>query len=287
MEAFELNMLPESCISVVLSLTSPSDACKSSLVSTTFRSAADSDSVWGKFLPSDYREIVSESCDKSLQFCSKKELYLLLCNPVVVADGRMSFKLERSSGKISYILSARELSITGSNDPTFWVWKSDPESRFSEVAELVTTSWLEIKGKIRTKKLSPNTKYGAYLLLKIAERSYGLDLIPSETSIEIGNQISKNTAYLRCQDTKKQQLETLFYSNRKQMMKSRVIEGDDRVTTKRDDGWMEIELGEFFNGGIGDEEVKMSLMEIKGHQLKGGVIIEGIEIRPKTYNSRD
>lgn len=64
------------------------------------------------------------------------------------------------------------------------------------------------------------------------------------------------------------------------MMKSRVVKGDDRVMRRREDGWMEMELGEFFNGE-GDEEVKMSLMEIKGHQLKGGVIVEGIEIRPK------
>ncbi|KAK8501631.1 hypothetical protein V6N13_009629 [Hibiscus sabdariffa] len=42
MEVLELDMLPESCVSVILSLTSPSDACKSSLVSTTFRSAAGS-----------------------------------------------------------------------------------------------------------------------------------------------------------------------------------------------------------------------------------------------------
>ncbi|KAK9016924.1 hypothetical protein V6N11_079416 [Hibiscus sabdariffa] len=175
-----------------------------------------------------------------------------------------SLRLERWSGRISYILSARELSITWSHDPLF-----------SEVAELITTSKLEISGKIRTKKLSPNTKYGAYLILKITKRSYGLDSIASETLIEIGSQTFKNTAYIRCQDAKKQQLETLFYSNRKQMMKSMVM-------SKREDGWMEIELGEFFNGGTCDEEVKMSLMETKGHQLKGGVIIEGIEIRPKT-----
>ncbi|KAK8573535.1 hypothetical protein V6N13_009625 [Hibiscus sabdariffa] len=279
MGVFELDMLPESCVSVILSLTSPSDVCKSSLVSTTFRSAADSDSVWGKFLPSDYHEIV---CDESLQFWSKKELYFHLCNPRLVGNGKMSLRLERWSGRISYILSARELSITCSHDPMCWVWNSIPQSRFSEVAELITTSCLEISGEIRTRKLSPNTKYGAYLILKITERSYGLDSIPSETSIEIGSQTFKNTAYIRCQDAKKQQLETLFYSNRKQMMKSRVVKGDDRVMSKREDGWMELELGEFFNGGTCDEQVKMSLMETKGHQLKGGIIIEGIEIRPKT-----
>ncbi|XP_039032302.1 F-box protein PP2-B15-like [Hibiscus syriacus] len=287
MQVLELNMLPESCVAEILSLTSPSDACRSSLVSITFRSAADSDYVWGKFLPSEYHESVWEACDASFQFCSKKELYFLLCNPLLVGDGKMSFRLERSSGRMSYIISARELSITWSNDPMLWVWKSIPESRFSEVAELVTTSWLEINGKITTKMLSPNTNYGAYLILKTTERSFGLDLIPCETSIEIGSRTLKNTAYMRCQDAKKQQIETLFYSNRKEMMKSRVVKGDDGVMSKREDGWMEmemeleLELGEFFNGGFGDERVKMSLMEIKGHQLKGGVTIEGIEIRPK------
>ena len=88
MECLDLNMLPESCVSVILSLTSPPDACKSSLVSTTFQSAAESDLVWEKFLPSDYREIVSKA-GNNFKFSSKKELYLLLCNPVLISDGKM------------------------------------------------------------------------------------------------------------------------------------------------------------------------------------------------------
>ena len=51
------------------------------------------------------------------------------------------------------------------------------------MAELRTTCWLEIHGKIKTKILSPNTKYGAYLIMKISNRAYGLDSIPSEMSI--------------------------------------------------------------------------------------------------------
>jgi len=39
------------------------------------------------------------------------------------------FKLERSSGIISYVLSARELSINRSDDPAHWIWKTLPESR--------------------------------------------------------------------------------------------------------------------------------------------------------------
>lgn len=40
-----------------------------------------------------------------------------------------SFNLEKSSGKKSYIISARELSIAWSSDPMMWSWKPIPESR--------------------------------------------------------------------------------------------------------------------------------------------------------------
>ncbi|KAL7230198.1 hypothetical protein ACSBR2_008668 [Camellia fascicularis] len=54
------------------------------------------------------------------------------------------------------------------------------EIRFSEVAELRTIWWLEIHGKIRTQTLSPNTTYGAYLIMKISHHAYGLDSMPSK-----------------------------------------------------------------------------------------------------------
>lgn len=152
------------------------------------------------------------------------------------------------------------------------------------MAELKTVCRLEIHGKIRTQMLSPNTKYGAYLIIKISNRAFGLDLMPSEISVEVSNstQVCNGTAYLRCSDSKNKQMERLFYGNRREMLRSRVIEGDGRVPCERrdGDGWMELELGDFFNGE-GDEEVKMSLREVKGYHLKGGLIIEGIEVRPK------
>ncbi|CAE6075191.1 unnamed protein product [Arabidopsis arenosa] len=52
---------------------------------------------------------------------------------------------------------------------------------------------------------------------------------------------------------------------------------------RRQDVWMEIELGEFFNEGglIDGDEIKMSALE-SHEQLhwKCGLIIQGIEIRP-------
>ncbi|OMP03225.1 hypothetical protein COLO4_10562 [Corchorus olitorius] len=85
-------MLPEDCVSTILSLTSPEDAFRSSLVSSTFRSAIDSDIVWGKFLPPDWPEIVSSSVTP-LKFSSKKQLFQCLCDPVLIEGGnKVSFK---------------------------------------------------------------------------------------------------------------------------------------------------------------------------------------------------
>ncbi|GMP40081.1 hypothetical protein CsSME_00010658 [Camellia sinensis var. sinensis] len=283
-------VLPHDCVSTILSFTSPLDACGLSPVSTSFQSAADSDDVWERFLPSDYRDIVSRSVTP-LKFSSKKDLYFLLCNRILIDGGNKSFTLEKSSGKKSYMLSARELSITWSNEPIpmYWIWESIPDSRFSEVAVLRTVWWLEIHGRIETQMLSPNAAYGAYLIMKISENAHGLDSIPSEISVKVGNNVvSSNTTYLRCpkDDKKKRQMQSLFYANRTQMLRSRLVNNgeDTRVLpSEREDGWMEIELGEFFiNGGDdANEEVEMSLMEVKGYQLKGGLIIQGIEVRPK------
>ncbi|GLT37978.1 hypothetical protein SLA2020_122570 [Shorea laevis] len=260
-------MLPEHCLSEILSLTSPKDALRSSLVSKSFLSAIESDSVWERFLPADYGDIISR-VRNPLEFSSKKELFFCLCHPLLLDAGTKSFKLEKSSGKKSYILSAKELSITWGNDPLRWSWISSASTRFSTAAVLRATDWLEIQGKIRTGMLTLNTTYGAYLIMKISDRAYGFDSKPLEISIEVRGQISSGTAFLGKQDGTEKE----------------VIEGGWEVPRGREDGWMEIELGEFFSGED-DEEVRMSLREVKGCQLKGGLVIEGIEVRPKQLGS--
>ncbi|GAY32978.1 hypothetical protein CUMW_274430 [Citrus unshiu] len=275
------NVLPEECVATVFSLTCPLDACRSSLVSSSFRSAMDSDIIWDKFLPSDWPEIVSKSVSP-LAFSSKKELFALLCHPFLIDAGKISFKLEKSSGKKSYILSARALSITWSSNPIYWSWVSMQESRFSEVAVLRTSNWLEIEGKIKTKMLSQNTMYGAYLIMKISDRAYGLDSEAAEISIEIGGrQASKGKAYL---GSKQKSDSSVLVDGMEMMVTSKLIDKggeNEQIPCEKEDGWVEIELGKFFNGVRDDDEVKMSLKEVKGYQLKGGIIVEGMEVRPK------
>lgn len=277
-----IESLPYDCVCAILSHTSPIEARRFSLVSPTLGSCANSDIVWRSFLPSDYKDIVSSAVNPfTLNFSSYKQLFHALCQPLLIDHGNKSFKLDKYSGKKSYIISARELSIAWSSDPMTWSWKPIPESRFAEAVELRTVSWLEIEGKMRTRNLTPNTTYAAYLIMNVSHQGYGLDSAPSEVSVTVGNNVRKGKAYLGHKDEKKRKMETLFYGNRTEVLRNAAFKENIGVATKREDGWMEIEVGEFFISGEGDQDIKMSLREV-GYQLKGGLVIEGIEVRPKT-----
>lgn len=156
--------------------------------------------------------------------------------------------------------------------------------RFPEGVELVMVCWLEIKGNINTRMLSPRTTYGAYLIVNLAGRAFGLDSLPSEVSVKVGDHESKGIVYLRRNyaNNRKQELEMVLMRHRVETLRSRVDRGgQEHVLCERDDGWLEIELGEFYCDGVNDKEVTMCLREVKGEHLKGGLIVEGIELRPK------
>ncbi|KAH9689533.1 F-box protein PP2-B15 [Citrus sinensis] len=296
-----VDLLPEDCFAHILSYTSPRDACRLSLVSSTVRFAADSDNVWQKFLPVDYQEILSRLV-LPLVYISKKELFMRLCSPVLIDQGggtNMKFSLKFifvpppvDSNSALEIAAFARINFFSQNNSLWPRSSTSASSRkmktliFTEVAELRTISWLQITGKINTKTISPKTQYAAYLIVKFAERAFGLDSLPSEVSLEVGNGSfkSQGTVYLRWQERKKQLecLGHLYFLHRDEALRSRVSEGDgERFAREREDGWIEIELGSFYNDGGEGKEVKMCLKEVKGQHLKGGLIVEGIEIRPK------
>ncbi|KAF8015457.1 hypothetical protein BT93_H1080 [Corymbia citriodora subsp. variegata] len=168
----DFSTLPEGCISSIVSLTSPADVCRLTSVSPDFKSVCDSNVVWASFLPLDCRQMASRS------FSSLKELYFSLCDePVLISDGKMSFSLDKHSGKKCIMLSARALSLT-----MYWSWYRMPNSRFAEVAELNEVWWLEINGTISSCMLSPGTLYAAYLVFNFTEIFHGFDF----ESIEVG-----------------------------------------------------------------------------------------------------
>ncbi|KAM0941901.1 putative phloem protein [Dioscorea sansibarensis] len=274
----DFNRLPEGCISHVLSLTSPADVCRAAMVSPVFRSAGASDTVWERFTPSDIDEILLGAMD-GIEYSSGRELYFRLCDPVLIDDGKMSFFLEKSSGKKCYMLSARQLSIAWGDTPHYWRWISVDDTRFEEVAELLSVCWLKICGWLDTKKLSQHTKYAAYLVFKLAENSNGLDYSSQETSVKLGAHVSSHTTRLQ---TPRYSAYGYGRTENELSDHSGSHDYEDQVSpVTREDGWMEIELGEFDNDFGDDGEVEVSFMEVKRLHWKSGLIVQGIEIRPK------
>jgi len=135
-------------------------------------------------------------------------------------------------------------------------------NRFPGVAEKHPVWWREIRGMINRLALSPNTQYAAYLVFKIID-TYGLNY-PVELSISVqGGHRSTKVVCLNPNVERKAH-------NR--------VEGLPRPSV-RSNGWLEIEMGEFFNSGLENEQVQMSVVEI-GFEQKRNLFLEGIEVRP-------
>ncbi|CDO99429.1 unnamed protein product [Coffea canephora] len=256
--------LPEDCVSNIISLTSPQDACGASVISVGFKSASESDTVWEKFLPSDYKEIISNSVSP-LNYATKKHLYFHLCHsPILINNGKLSFWISKSTGKKCYMLPARELCIAWKDTPRYWSWTSLPESRFPEVAELVDVCWLDIRGNMPTRLLSLKTNYAAYLVFKTTENSYGLEAVAKASVSFAAATTGTSSSSAETSDVFEPEGDSI----------------DGRVPRQRNDGWQELLLGEFLNDeGDGDIDIKVS--ETKILNSKRGLILEGIELRPK------
>lgn len=141
--------------------------------------------------------------------------------------------------------------------------------RFSEMTHVNDISQLLIQARVKRRLLSPNTNYVAHIVY--APRFNNIEFPPlqrvSVRFIEEG--IEKhviNDAYL----------DDDFISCRNEGFHSR----------DRDDGWTEMEMGEFFTGDDHDDDdvVEISLWEVRGayiRRLRNGLIVQGVELRPK------
>ncbi|KAL8553781.1 hypothetical protein ACS0TY_002171 [Phlomoides rotata] len=258
-------------------VTSPKDACRLSLVASTFRSASQSDAVWSRFLPSDYRSIIFRAADgDSLlsKFHSKKDLYLHLCDhPILIDEGSKSFSLEKSTGKKCYMLAAKDLTIVWGDDTRYWRWIEHPRSRFSEVAKLLNVWWFEVRGKINVHMLSSGTNYAVYLVFIRKPTTYGFAPHTAEASVWIsGRECEKQSVCLDPEGERRPRF---------QIVARRGGVRVGRFFHQRNDGWMEVELGEWFVNGGEDGDFEVGLMEVNGGNCKSGLVIQGIEIRPK------
>lgn len=254
LQVTNLMELPKSCISRIFFLTSPRDVCRLAVVSKQFRSTAYSDAVWQKFLPRQCVKIKIRAVPP-LEVSSKRELYFRLCNSILIDEGRKIFWLDRSTTKIGYMLSARELNIVWSQDERYWRWVSRNDSRFKELAELLKVCWLEIKGQIVRSHLSAATNYRVVFVFKFNERADGWSRVPIKFSI-------------KAPDGKETETEKVFEGVAK-------------------DGWMEVVAGEFSVRDVEDNDddpasIEFCMKEVATNSWKGGLLIDGVRIEPKT-----
>ena len=167
--------------------------------------------------------------------------------------------------------------------------------RFKRVAELRDVCWFEIWGKISCGMLSKGTHYSVYLVFKRAGgRSYGFEDTPMEAQVGFaGKESSKSFVLLepgrrgyRYSCVSRRPVYSEFRTRRPRagVRGERETDGHVEEPKERGDGWSEVKLGNFYNGDGGcdddGDEIEFSIMEIQKGNLKSGLILQGIEIRP-------
>lgn len=149
--------------------------------------------------------------------------------------------------------------------------------RFSEVAHLLKVCWFCIGGKIEAQLLSPKTTYVVYLVFQMRSRNNGFDYLPLDAFVSFVGERGDRDEDAIIHETEM----NIVYL--KQGLSGPEMRASTRLLPqKRIDKWMEVELGEFFIGKGDSGEVVMGLMAGEQGRRKSGIIIEGIEIRPKS-----
>lgn len=116
--------------------------------------------------------------------------------------------------------------------------------------------------------LSPHTTYETYLVFKLYEDAYGLN--SANASIRFVNEREEVPA---------DEASTVYPDTRTSA--HNIEQQNGERSQRRKDEWMEIKTGEFETGTRDDDEVETRFMSTDGYVIKGGLIVQGIEFRPK------
>ncbi|KAK9156311.1 hypothetical protein Sjap_003798 [Stephania japonica] len=179
----------------------------------------------------------------------------LLHNGVFLDQNRMKVQVDKSTGYVSVMLYARNLSITWGDDKRYWTWTymAEPNHPGSlvEVAELVDVCWLEVKGEFDASLLMNGLTYEVVFTVKVKSDGYGFKECPVTLKLEERDQMSE----------------------RKEILDK-----------KPKDQWIELNVGTFRNCGSETGKLKFSLYETASNHWKKGLVIKGVTIRPRIPN---
>lgn len=125
------------------------------------------------------------------------------------------------------------------------------------MAKLKIVWWLDVSGRLGTKLLSPGTSYAVFFVFKFGKKTFGFTDQPVELSV-------------RCEGSP-----TVSH-------KRVILDPSGDGVRQRQDGWMEVEMGDFFNDFEDDVLVEYKLWEVNTTFAKKGLVVEGVEFRPKS-----
>ncbi|CAD5333993.1 unnamed protein product [Arabidopsis thaliana] len=164
--------------------------------------------------------------------------------------------LKRQTDNV-FMINARDLSITWSDNPEYWSWLPLPTKKPNEVvveaALLNQVCWLDVSGKFDTKNLSLGIKYEVVFVVKLEDTAYGWDWEPVKLKLVMPN------------DSKTPQEQTVSF-----------VEHIGKQ-------WIDISAGEFIMSKESAGEISFSLYEHEANMWRSGLIVKRVVIRPKHH----
>ncbi|GMN60243.1 hypothetical protein TIFTF001_029340 [Ficus carica] len=188
---------------------------------------------------------IIKDADSAIDRFSEEKLSTRLQHGILLNQNKqasLKFWVDKMS-KNCFMLYARDLLITWSDDNRYWMWRQlkDSSDQSIEVAELMNVCWLEVHGKLDTGKLSPGTLYEVALVVMLKNAAYGWE-IPVNVSLNLPD-------------------------GRKQEQKVNMLQ-------QPREQWTEIPVGEFRTAPEIRGEIQSSIYEFDGGKWKRGLVNE-------------
>ncbi|GMY35119.1 protein phloem protein 2-like a1 [Fagus crenata] len=162
--------------------------------------------------------------------------------------------VDKKLNKNCFEMFARELYICWAEDPQYWQWTKEKDTRGEdiEVAKLVDVCWLEIQGTFRTIDLSLGTVYEVVFIVKMLKHNSWFG--------EENNSVTLTIILPR----------------------SKSLTRNEKLNKKPCEEWIEIQVGEFIISpeNVGDITFKL---DDRSSRWKTGLVLKCAIIRPKNY----
>ncbi|GJY09275.1 serine-threonine/tyrosine-protein kinase catalytic domain-containing protein [Tanacetum coccineum] len=246
----------------------------------------DDDEYWEKKLPDDY-QLYIEISDKPLDYTTKKELYLSLCQGFLACNGQLWFSLCKSTSGICLILPATHILSHYEDLRTLPL----SESRFKEVVRLETHKSHSFSCRLGSFMFSPHYTYACYLVFKYEDNQVlSSDACFYKAKYHLGySYMIHGTVFAHLISVTnipavapKMDIGSPD-SSKSSLMPNKDIYLAHSFIEKRNDGWMEVRLTKQLHHLDNHESLVVELLEPSSSSSMR-IIVEGIEFRPVVHD---